>query len=112
MKYNVSSTALATLVTTTYTGMTDCYYDSKWGGLVFVSSSATVTNMWLYDLVGLSQVGTYSLAEGYFSIDPSFTYFTTKSSVTVKVYTASSGVTCSNGTYLVISNSSCEACLA
>jgi hypothetical protein len=45
VQYNISNNVLKALVGSSRSGVTDCYYDSYWGGLVFVKSTTTTTNL-------------------------------------------------------------------
>jgi hypothetical protein len=101
---------LRTLATTPYTSLTDCFFDSLANGLVFVSSSAASTSMWLYDVSTLSEKGSTSFNEGYFDIDPSFSIISMTDSSIVNLYQASSPFSCPSGSYADVSQA-CRPCL-
>jgi hypothetical protein len=94
--YNISAKILSAFAATPYSGITQCYFDTLSQGIVFVSGSSTMTDLWLFDINALMPVGHKSLNEGNFELDPSFSYYSTTTATEARIYKCSTTNTSEN----------------
>lgn len=108
--YNERTNNLTTLPTTTYTGMTDCYYDAEVNELVLVNSATGGTTFNNFQLSSYTEATTFSLAGTLFRMDDFFSYFTVTSGNNVEIY-AIAVSTCNSSSYFDSASASCLPCL-
>ena len=108
--YNERMDNLTILPTTTYTGMTDCYYDAEVNELILVQSALGGTTLNNFQLSSYTEASTLPLAGTLFKMDDFFSYFTLANAKDVEIY-AIAASTCNSSSYFDSASASCLPCV-